>query len=313
VTPPIRLWVFNHPFRYITEQVEFFCLALKAAGYRVSVSRRPSPEALNVLVENFSPDSARIVAAFCREHRKRVAVVMTEHIDFLGGEVRFHGGGMEARDDYMAAVTKMGRLFSLLTLRDHVRCIFRLGDLPRLRNFGDMAPGLPIRTIPFPALGRSERVNGAMRTVPQYDLVFTGKLTEHRTALLTQLRATYRVLASRDIVSRHRRDGMNIAARFVVNLPQHPDWRWISTMRVLAALRCGRATVAVGPSEETAITPFCITISEGGLGRSELNAALANYNKVFDRLSAQYEAFVRSPENSHFPHEEFDLWARLEL
>lgn len=311
--PPLRLWLFNHPLRYITEQVEFFCLASRAAGYQVSVSNRPSPGALNVLIENFSPRTTPEVAAFCRQHRKRVAVVMTEHIDFVAGEVRFHGSGMEAHDDYMASLSKMGRLFSLLTLTDHVRCFFRLGDLPELRNFGEMVPGVPVRTIPFPVLSPSDRALPGARRAPTHDFVFTGKVTQHRAAVLAQLNVRYQVLSSSEIVSRRKRDAMNAAARFTLNIPQNADWRWISTMRVLAALRCRRATVAIGAFEHSAAAAFCLLLSNSDLKRGKLDQPLGEYDNTFEHFFAKYESFVRSGGNPEFPHDEFDLWAQLEL
>ena len=308
---PVRLWIFNHPFHGVSEQVDFFCAALRQNGYPVSVSNRPSARAVNVLIENFSPQSASLVAAFCKQNRKRVALIMTEHIDFLQGEIRFHGMGLRQRNDYMSPSDKMGRLFRLFTLIEHVRCFFRLGDLPELRNFSEIVPGAPVRTIPFPSIEPSERALQGESV--RYDLAFTGISTEYRAALLSQLSVSHQLLVGRQLVSRRRRDAMNSAAKLVLNLPQNRNWRWISTMRVLAAMRCQRATAAIGEFERTAIAPFCITIAPSEAVGDELNDALAEYNTLFERVHGRYETFVRSAGNAKFPHEELDLWARLEL
>lgn len=311
--PPVRLWVMNHPIMGITEQVEFFCSGLRQNGYPVSVSNGPAVHALNVLIENFSPLSTAAVEAFCAAQRKRVAVIMTEHIDFTGGELRFHGIGMDVRNDYMLPVTKMGRLFSLLTLGERIRFFLRLGDLPELKNFDAVLPDVPVRTIPFPRIEPVDRALPGMPALPGHDFVFTGIATQHRAALLARLGVGRRVLTSPTMVSRRRRDAMNASAKLVLNLPQNPKWDWVSTMRVLAALRCRRATVAVGEFRHTAIHPFCVVVPVSGALDGQLDDALAAYNMQFERLFSGYGDFVRSPANAAFPHEEFDLWARLEL
>src|SRR2546422_3966032 len=257
--PPVRLWIFNHPFNGISEQVEFFCSALRQHGYPVSVSKRPAEKALNVLIENFSPDSASLAADFCRQRCKRVAVIMTEHIDFLEGKIHFHGMTVTQQNDYMSTAYKMNRLLGLFTLVEHVRCYFRLGDLPQLNNFSEVVPRATVRTIPFPSIVPFERSLSGERV--RYDLAFTGISTEYRSALISKLSLHHQLLVSRQMVSRRRRDAMNSVARLVLNLPQNPGWTWISTMRVLAAMRCRRATVAIGDFERTAIAPFCITIA----------------------------------------------------
>ena len=89
--PPVHLWVYNHPFLGITDQVEFFVSTLKQHGYRVSVGREPSQTALNVVIENFSEETKRVLFEFCKATRKRVAVIMTEHLDFEHEQLVMHG------------------------------------------------------------------------------------------------------------------------------------------------------------------------------------------------------------------------------
>ena len=84
-------------------------------------------------------------------------------------------------------------------------------------------------------------------------------------------------------------------------------------MRVLAAMRCRRATVAIGDFERTAIAPFCITIAPNEVLGNQLNEVLAKYDTLFEHMHERYEAFVHSAANAKFPHDELDLWARVEL
>src|SRR5207237_2085231 len=126
------------------------------------------------------------------------------------------------------------------------------------------------------------------------DLAFTGIPTEHRSRLISKLSLHHQLLVSRKMVSRRRRDAVNSMAKLVLNLPQNSSWQWISTMRVLAGMRCRRATAAIGDFERTAIAPFCITIASNEVLRNELNEALAKYETLFEHMHARYETFVHS-------------------
>lgn len=311
--PDVNLWVFNHPLRYITEQVEFFCSALRANGYRVRVSNRPSPSGLNVLIENFQTAAVAPIVEFCRTRKKRVAVILTEHLDFIDGQIMVHGARLPSRDDYMLPMVKMERLSNLMILRAQIRCFLRLGDLPKLINIENMIPGIPVRTVPFPAVVPTNRSSLDRPGGPDADFAFTGQMTDYRKHILDRLRRDFTVLASSDIVPRRRRDSMNARARLVLNIPQNKRWPWISTMRVLAALRCRRATLALGDCEESAITPSCVCLNEQELTATRVRHALDRYEEEFRVRLASYDALVRSGLNPRFPHGEFELWASLEL
>ena len=311
--PDVNLWVFNHPLRYITEQVEFFCSALRENGYRVKVSNRPSPSSLNVLIENFQTAAVGPVVEFCRAFEKRVAVILTEHLDFVDGQILFHGTRLHSRDDYMLPMVKMERLSNLMILRAQIRCFLRLGDLPKLINVENMIPGIPVRTVPFPTVVPTDRSALDRPGGPDVDFAFTGQMTDYRKRILDRLRRDFKVLSGSDIVPRRRRDAMNARARLVLNIPQSPRWPWLSTMRVLAALRCRRATLALGECEESAITPSCLRLNEEELTSTRVRHALEHYEEEFRTRLAGYEALVRSGLNPPFPHGEFELWASLEL
>jgi hypothetical protein len=311
--PDVNLWVFNHPLRYITEQVEFFCSALRQNGYRVKVSNRPSPSSLNVLIENFQTAAVGPIVEFCRAHKKRIAVILTEHLDFIDGQIMVHGARLHSRDDYMPPMVKMERLSNLMILREQIRCFLRLGDLPKLFNIENMIPGIPVRTVPFPTVVPTDRSSLDRPAGPDVDFVFTGQLTDYRKRILDRLQRDFKVLGGSDMVPRRRRDAMNARARLVLNIPQSKRWPWLSTMRVLAALRCRRATLALGDYEESAITPSCVCLNEQELTATRVRHALDRYEEEFRARLASYDALVRSGLNPRFPHGEFELWANLEL
>jgi hypothetical protein len=176
-----------------------------------------------------------------------------------------------------------------------------------------MIPGIPVRTLPFPAVMPVDRSALDRRGGPDFDLVFTGQMTDHRRKMLDRLQKDFTVLTGRDIVSRRRRDAMNARARLVLNLPQSRGWQWLSTMRVLAALRCRRATLAIGDFHESAVTSGCLCLREEEVETAALRQVVARHEQEFDSRLAAYNAMTRSGINPAFPHADFELWAELEL
>jgi hypothetical protein len=312
---PVTLWVFNHSFRYISDQLSFLVSTLSQHGYCVQVSNRPSLSALNIVIENFSATSVERIASFCRAHQKRVAVVLTEHMDFVDGRILFHGSEIGSEDDYFAPEARIQRLAGMLALRDSIRTFFRLGDLPALHNLGKMIPGLSVHSLPFPLIKPVDRTRPepASRREAQFDLIFTGTLTSYRRRILSDLSKGYNIYVSGDPVSRRRRDALNSRGKLVLNIPQNRSWGWISTMRVLAALHCARLTVAIGDFAASAIDPYCVRIAQNEAGAAALRDILETYDELFHEHMDAYQTFVTSERNSAFPHHLFENWANLEL
>ena len=88
---PVHLWIYNHSFYGISDQIEYFLQAFRQHGYVVSVGRKPHQSALNVVIENFSAQTRNTLIEFCTRTRKRVAMIMTEHIDFVNRNILIHG------------------------------------------------------------------------------------------------------------------------------------------------------------------------------------------------------------------------------
>lgn len=309
---PIRLWIFNHSIRSITEQIEFFYLALKSQGRKVSISNHPEPSALNVVIESFNKNSAGIVETFCRKYRKRVGMILTEHLDFNQDVIFFHGTRLGVDSDYMHPAIKRERLINLILLREHTKCFFRLGDLPMLHGVEKMLPGMPVITIPFPRFKLVDRSPLFRSGPPVYDFIFTGKLTRYRRQILGRLGKQYNICVANTTSSRRRRDALNTMGKFVLNIPQSENWPWISSMRVLAALRCGRATVTINTDRNGAIPPLCLQFDQKELFSSAVADALVKYEHIFKEKFNGYIGFVNSKQNAIFPEDVFEVWERME-
>lgn len=315
--PAIHLWIFNHPFKGVSEQVDFFCSSLRDQGLAVTVSRYPRRDALNVVIENFSIEATDRILAFCEESRKRVAVILTEHLDFRGSTLFFHGQPITKVNDYMDPGNKISRMTNLLVLRDRISLLLRLGDLPKLEKFENVVPGVPVRSIPYPFTSPANRELKGFKA--EYDFAFTGVLTKYRRQTLARLQKSYRVYVPhgygvQNLVSRRMRDAINCQAKLVLNIPQTADWQWVSPMRVLAALRCQRLTATFKPREETLIDCASVFTTFTGSNLShEVEQALEDPKEIYFRKLDAYNSMVRSDRNPAFPHGDFSLWGHLEL
>lgn len=296
----------------ISDQIRFFVIALQQHGHPVSVGRRPRQSSLNVVIENFSPFSRDVLLEFCRISKKRVAVIMTEHLDFEEGRILFHGVPLGSESDYIPPETALGRVTRLLECLPYLRCIFVLGDLPELRNMATMLPGLAIRSIPFPQLDNVLIEDSADQIGMTHDLVLTGGQTSHRSQLLAELESRgMSVTSPKKYISRRRRDAMNRSGRLIVNIPQWKGWRWLSLMRIIAGLQTGRPTISLGTSDVSRIASCCTQVDINKPDWiSEVQQLVVDWKSLYLRDIENYAVMAKAFEQEYtFPHDVFEFWS----
>ena len=310
--PPIHLWVYNHSFHGIGDQVSFAVMALRQHGYQVSVGQQPRHSSLNVVIEGFSSQSRDILLEFCQSTRKRVAMVMTEHIDAEHGQILVHGAPLGSENDYMHPATIMARIKHLLECVPYLRCFFVLGDLPELRNISTLLPGLDVRAIPFPRLDSVSSKDIDRSSEPVNDLVFTGAMTEYRVKLLTLLEAGgLSVTCPHRFVSRNRRNAMNRSGKVIVNIPQREGWQWLSLMRIVAGLQTGRITISLGTSDVSQIASCCTQLDIRKRDWiSEVKQCVDDSKSLYYREAVNYSVMAKKFEQERpFPHDVFEYWS----
>lgn len=309
--PPIHLWIYNHPFYGVSDQVEYFISAFEQGGYRVSVGRDPKESALNFVIENFSADARNTLMGFCRATRKRVSVIMTEHIDFIDRQIFIHGDPLWSDNDYMHPATQVERLKNLMECLPVIRSFVVLGDLPELRNLSEMMPGVDVRAIPFPQI---DFVTGGEQQPGQttHDLLFTGFMTAYRANILPTLTAAgLSTNCPQRFVSRKARDALNRDARLVLNIPQRDSWPWLSLMRIIAALRCGRATVSLGTTDTSRIAECTFQLDvKAPDWRETLKSYAADWASLYETAYDNYARMRETFETERpFPHDMIEYWA----
>jgi len=306
----LHLWIYNHHFHGISDQADFFVSAFRQQGYLTTVGRTPKKSALNVVIENFSDDTRDVLIKFCKNTNKRVAVIMTEHLDFIDEEILIHGETLNNSNDYMDSLVQAGRIRSLMECAPYVRCMFVLGDLPELTNMSSMLPGIDVRSIPFPRLDFVDNAGGRAAT-PKEDLVFAGFMTKYRSEVFEKLQKFgFSVNCPNKFVSRRRRDKLVGRSKVVLNIPQRSDWRWLSLMRIIAALRCGRATVSLGTKDNSLIAGCCLQLDTDDV---DWIGGLSGYVDGWDEAYRMcYKKYIESARNFEekvgFPNDVIRYW-----
>jgi hypothetical protein len=308
---PVHLWIYNHSFYGISDQIEYFVGVFRQNGYPVSVGREPVDAALNVVIENFSVQTRKTLIEYCTRTRKRVAMIMTEHIDFIERRIFIHGDPLWSDNDYMHPATQVERLKCLMSCQPYIKFFMVLGDLPELRNFTAMVIGAVVRAIPFPKIDYTHDNGGDEERPPKHDLLFTGYVTKYREKLLAEVASLELSVASpRKFVSRKKRDQLNRSAKIVLNIPQRENWQWLSLMRVIAALRCGRATVSLGTNDTSRIAACTYQLDlQGSDWADELRAHVAGWTTAYEKMYHGYRRMTEDFEREHpFPHDMMEYW-----
>jgi hypothetical protein len=313
ITPPIHLWVFNHPFHGISDQVDFFMSIMEQHGYKVTIGKNPRQDALNTVIENFSYKTSGILLDFCAKTSKRVAVIMTEHVDFLEQQITIHGFPLWNKNDYMHPATQISRLKNLMSCIQYVRCFLVLGDLPELRNFSKMLPGIPIRNLPFPRIDKKKALMFQKDQV-KFDAVFTGFMTQYRHEILANLQRKVSVTYPQKTLNHRARDALNRSSKIILNIPQRASWNWLSLMRIIAGLKCGRATISLGTKDCSEISSCCIQLNlTDEKGMDLLKKYIAEYKTAFHHAIEQYGEMAATFEKRYgFPHDMFEIWQIVE-
>jgi hypothetical protein len=308
----VHLWIYNHSFYGISDQIDYFLQAFRQHGYLVSVGREPDNSALNVVIENFSLQTRKTLIDFCMLTRKRVAVIMTEHIDFIDRSILIHGDPLWSDNDYMHPVTQAERLKCLMSCQPYIKFFMVLGDLPELRNFDKLMVGADVRAIPFPRIDRIAPGESVDMRQPPNDLLFTGYVTAYRERILPTVASLgLSVTSPRKFVSRRERDRLNRSAKLVLNIPQRENWRWLSLMRIIAGLRCGRATVSLGTNDTSRIAACTYQLAlDRPDWKKELRNYVANWTTAYEKMYDAYCQLAKDFELEHpFPKDMMEFWA----
>ncbi|QSH40341.1 hypothetical protein P0136_00170 [Lentisphaerota bacterium ZTH] len=305
----IHIWIFNHPFAGIGDQLDFFIMAMKQRGYHVTLGKQPRVNSLNVLIENFAQESFETVRDFCEKNNKKVAVIMTEHLDLISNTMRIHGEPLFNLNDYMHPHTQIARIRFLFDLAPYIECLLTLGDLPKLQNINQMLPGIAMRRIFFPAINPPE---GSL-TEDQFngDLLFTGFKTHFREEVIDSITAAgMKMYSPEKMVSRHVRNKLNSRVKIILNLPQRKSWEWLSLMRIFAGLYCGRATVSLGTNDNSEIAACCYQLDiDNSDWVDQLKDYVENYRYYYETALNNYNIMAEKFEKEHpFPHDIFELW-----
>ncbi len=308
----IHLWVFNHDYNGISDQVAFFISVFKQHGYAVSVGYKPRNSALNVVIENFSAKTKEILVSFCQSRKKRVAIIMTEHLDFENEKIRIHGANLCEDNDYMHPATQLDRIRYLMDAFAYIRCFFVLGDLPELRNMSEMMPGIEVCTIPFPKFKFVSNNNNDELRVLNSDFLFTGVMTSYRSQIYKLLKSNgFSIICPEKFVSQKKRNEMNRSVKLILNIPQRSNWRWLSLMRIIAALRCGRATISLGTQDHSQIADCTYQLDIGNpewleILKDHADNWLQLYQKAYDNYISMAEEYERL---NGFPHDMIEYWS----
>lgn len=312
-TPPVHLWLFNHPFHGISDQVDFFRLTMMQHGYKVTLGKTPRLDALNVAIENFSDKTSTILTDFCMQTNKRIAIIMTEHIDFVKQKIMIHGLPLWNKNDYMHPATQIARLKNLMSCIPHIRCFLVLGDLPKLGNFSSMLPGIPVRNIPFPCLNKKKE-HMLKEDQIKFDAVFTGVITQHRKELLAKLEKNVPVNCPQKFLNHLARNALNRSSKIILNIPQRVGWSWLSLMRIIAGLKCGRASISLGTKDDSKIASCCIQLDTADDEWVKLlQHHIEEYKNAYENAIDQYGEMADAFEKAHeFPHDLFEFWQIIE-
>lgn len=314
--PLIHIWTYNHPYYGIVDQIHFCLSAFSQNGYNITYGHYPRKNRLNVVIENFSAYTSKKLIEFCKSTKKRVVIIMTEHLDFDLSEnkIRMHGSLLNVENDYMPTSVQRSRIHYFMDCLPYIHGIFVLGDLPELRNFDKILPGVMVETLAFPKLDFIKNTNTHQKMLKN-DLLFTGNSTEYRKNILEILdQKKLQVKYPQKFVSQKKRDQLIKSSRIILNIPQRKDWHWLSLMRILASLRLGRGVISLGTQDTSKISSCCLQLDPYSDETVEqLRLRIGHwYSFYIDTYEAYILMMDEFRKNFAFPHKMIECWSTID-
>ena len=130
----------------------FLKLFFSELGWRFTIGDALDPSALNIRIEYFSTEICRSIENFCQATGKKIAIVVTEHMDYHDGRVFAYGEPLfegERDTEYFVRILNGVRRFAGFVQAAHSsRMLLTLGDSPP-RGRGYVVPTLPCCHCPF--------------------------------------------------------------------------------------------------------------------------------------------------------------------
>jgi len=272
----------SHPVAMIGDQIASVTRALAWYGFRVQVSNELRDDALNIILEGFTRFAALYISDYCASRRKKIAVLMTEHID-LKGRVLVNDVPLGDPNEYLPNAYE--RLTNLVYVLPHVRLFLIVGHLPDRENMARVFRAIPIVNLPYIPI---EVASVPSFTSRRFELCFTGSLTKHREALIKALDRHFKCVCMFSNDTEVRRQTIS-DSHFNLQIPQNSSWRYISPMRVIFALQAGAATLN--------ITTFPDPVFDSIARRIPPNECVAQIAQVLELSASEALAKSRSAYN----------------
>lgn len=220
----------------IGDQISSVRRALSRYGFQIDVSNELRDHALNIIPEGFTRFAANYICEYCRTRSKKIALLITEHVD-LDGRVSLNDVPLGEINEY--SPNAHTRFANLLAVLPHVRLFLVVGHLPDPNKLRKVFRAIPIVNVPYVPLDPDDVPSFAGRRL---ELCFTGSITRHRELMMKLLDRHFRCVWTFSNDPEARRV-TTANSQFNLQIPQNPSWRHISPMRVIFALGAGTSTL----------------------------------------------------------------------
>ena len=288
-----HLSYFNHEI-FETIESQIFCLNdfIITNNEKLSISKSLVPNKIIITIEAFYKKDVKQIINFCKSHKSKIWIILTEHMDLTDDNLYWHGEKISAKSNYMPDNTL--RFWGLLKLIPYVTGFITIGYLPILKNINNLFPGIQILRCPFPRL-KSIKLNAPSTKNKENSIVFFGKMTDYRRHVLNRLKEVYEIQIISDFknIQNIRRICKN--KKFCLNIPQNDTWEWNSPMRSILAFRLGMIPISISEKKFDSLSNFDFNFSISDFLQNKKTNLLENIS--YAQSYQKYEQFRRKEKS----------------
>jgi hypothetical protein len=289
LTKNIHICTFNHYEFGIGDHIEVISDIL-SPYYKISKGNWVKTGHVNILLENFrNYDVLKIKKEYLKG--TRFIVMLSEFVDLdkknnliLNG-LRWNHKNRE----YLKNI--FNRFLNLIFCYKYIEAFFVLYDSPHINNYKKV-----FLRKPFFSLKMKYELKKLKK--PPYSYCFIGTITNYRLKILTKLMERYKLKIFKNISSKKKSQVLK-NNDFNINITQTANWKNLSSMRVVSALKQGTRTLNILNKNNNNKTEFPLVCN---ITLSELikNDEIVLFNKINEDNYLMERQFFDKNDNQKF-------------
>jgi len=237
----VSIFISNHVKTFVSDQLDFLTYSLNNNGIDCVQSEELRKDVPNILIENFTMHDVTAIEKFKKKYNDvDLFCVITEHFEVSDGGLLLNDEPFDSPRSYIPNLYE--RFINFFRLSTSFSGLIVLNNSPDKQKIQEILPTHKIFSFdgfPVPSCITKPLADSIKK---EYDLCFFGTPTNHRLAIIKELKQAFNIYSDFGVTPKDR-DKIIKQSHFNINIAQSESWINISPMRVFSSSKLGVWTI----------------------------------------------------------------------